>query len=157
MNNPARWLCTDLWLFPAKPLPTPDYEIEGLQNGGNGSIIGAVESGGAMKVLPKADSAEIPERKLTHYALNPSGDKNKAYAFKSALGFDTDNANLLIRQIKAKVGKYPAKPKGHNGFGETYEVIIDITGPNGKTAKVLTGWIDDESNGEMRLVTLHVD
>lgn len=39
----------------------------------------------------------------------------------------------------------------------TYEVIMDITGQNGKTAKVLTAWIDDKSNGEMRLITVHVD
>ena len=39
----------------------------------------------------------------------------------------------------------------------TYEVIMDITGPNGKTAKVLTAWIDDRNNGEMRLTTIHVD
>jgi len=38
-----------------------------------------------------------------------------------------------------------------------YEVIMEITGANGKIAKVLTGWIDDSSNGEMRLTTAHVD
>ena len=47
--------------------------------------------------------------------------------------------------------------KGDRGYGMTYEVIMDITGPNGKTAKVLTAWIDDRSKGEMRLTTVHVD
>ena len=28
---------------------------------------------------------------------------------------------------------------------------------DGKTAKVLTAWIDDSSNDEMRLTTVHVD
>jgi hypothetical protein len=32
-----------------------------------------------------------------------------------------------------------------------------LKGENGKTAKVLTGWIDDVSTGEMRLVTVHID
>ena len=39
----------------------------------------------------------------------------------------------------------------------TYEVIMDIIGPNGKMAKVLTAWSDDKNNGEMRLTTVHVD
>ena len=110
-----------------------------------------------MNILPRADRAVIPVEKFTKYALNPEGDKNKAVSFKSALGFDTDNADLLIEQIRTKIGKYPAKNKGSIGFGDRYEVIMDITGANGKTAKVLTGWIDDNANGEMRLTTVHVD
>ncbi len=38
-----------------------------------------------------------------------------------------------------------------------YEVVMDITGPNKKTAKVLTAWINDKNNGEIRLTTVHVD
>ena len=39
----------------------------------------------------------------------------------------------------------------------TYEVVMNLVGPNGKAAKVLTGWIDDKNNGEMRLTTVHID
>jgi hypothetical protein len=34
---------------------------------------------------------------------------------------------------------------------------MNIKGENGKIAKVLTAWIDDTSNGEMRLTTMFVD
>ena len=47
--------------------------------------------------------------------------------------------------------------KGDKGWGILYEVIMDIHGANGKTAKVLTAWIDDKKTGEMRLTTVHVD
>lgn len=39
----------------------------------------------------------------------------------------------------------------------TYQVIMEIEGLNGKTAKVLTAWIDDKITGEMRLTTVHID
>ena len=38
-----------------------------------------------------------------------------------------------------------------------YEVTMNLIGENGKTAKVVTGWIDDISNGEMRLTTVYID
>lgn len=111
---------------------------------------------GIMK-LPKYESSVIPKAKFTEYALNPVKDPDKARAFKTALGYTTENADHLIEQIHSKLPLYEAVEKGNRGYGMTYEVIMDITGPNGKTAKVLTAWIDDQSNGEMRLTTVHVD
>lgn len=107
--------------------------------------------------LPKYQEALIPRAKFTEYALNPSKDANKAEAFRKALGYTLENVDDLIEQIYAKLPEYNAVKKGDRGWGMTYEVIVDITGPNGKTAKVLTAWIDDKSNGEMRLTTVHVD
>ncbi len=63
----------------------------------------------------------------------------------------------LIDNIKANVGKYQAKPKGNRGYGELYEVTMVLVGHNGKSAMVLTGWLDDAKTGEIRLVTAHVD
>ena len=37
-----------------------------------------------------------------------------------------------------------------------YEQIMKITGPNGKTANVLTAWIKENESSEPRLVTLYV-
>ena len=107
--------------------------------------------------LPKYKDAVIPKSKFTQYALNPYKDPNKARAFEKALGYTMDNADELIKQINEKLSEYKKKKKGDRGWGMTYEVVMDITGPNGKTAKVLTAWIDDKNNGEMRLTTVHVD
>ena len=111
---------------------------------------------GIMK-LPKYENSVIPRAKFTEYALNPAKDPNKAEAFEMALGYTTQNADHLIEQIRSNLPLYQAIEKGDRGYGMTYEVIMDITGPNGKTAKVLTAWIDDRSKGEMRLTTVHVD
>lgn len=114
------------------------------------------QGSGIMK-LPRYEDSVIPKAKFTEYALNPARDPNKAKAFDLALGYTTKNADHLIDQIREKLPLYEAVEKGDRGYGMTYEVIMDITGPNGKTAKVLTAWIDDRNNGEMRLTTIHVD
>ena len=74
-----------------------------------------------------------------------------------ALGYTLENVDDLIKQIHVKLPEYNAVEKGDRGWGMTYEVVMNITGPNGKTAKVLTAWIDDKNSSEMRLTTVHVD
>ena len=110
-----------------------------------------------MNTLPRANEAVIPIEKFTMYALNPSKDKDKAIAFDLALGYNVDNVEKLIEQIRTKLDKFPVTVKEDMGYGTRYEVLIGIVGVNGKTANVLTGWIDDVFNGEMRLTTVYVD
>jgi hypothetical protein len=110
-----------------------------------------------MEILPNADKAVIPVRKFVDYALNLSKAPDKALAFQLALGYNHNNAEKLINNIKENLIKFSAKSKGNKGYGTLYEVIMELTGENGKTAKVLTAWIDDVSKNEMRLITVHVD
>jgi len=110
-----------------------------------------------FSVLPKADDAVIPLEKFTKYALNPNRQPNKAVAFALALGYNIGNASQLVELIRLNLKKFPASEKGDIGYGMRYEVTMNLIGVNGKTAKVLTGWIDDVSNGEMRLTSVYVD
>ena len=110
-----------------------------------------------MNVLPRHDEAIIPIEKFTEYALNHQKQPHKAIAFELALGYNQENAEKLIYDIKTNLNRFPAKRKGNMGYGMLYEVIMELIGENGKTANVLTGWIDDVSNGEMRLTSVYVD
>ena len=110
-----------------------------------------------MNILPRCNEVVIPIEKFAKYALNPIRDPDKATAFRLALGYDLDNVQKLIDTIRDNLPKFPATAKGDVGYGQLYEVILDIQGENGRTAKVLTAWIDDKANGEMRLVTIHID
>ena len=110
-----------------------------------------------MNLLPRHKDAVIPIEKFTKYALDYSKDPNKAAAFEVALGYTQDNADSLIANISCKLADFPATPRGDKGYGMTYEVVMDITGPNGKTARVLTAWIDDKISSQMRLITAHID
>ena len=110
-----------------------------------------------MGLLPRHESAVIPIDKFTSYALNPDKSPYKALAFELALGYNQENAEKLIMNIRTNLNKFPAKSKGNKGYGTLYEVVMELTGENGKTAKVLTGWLDDISKGETRLTTVYID
>lgn len=107
--------------------------------------------------MPKRFAALIPREKFVEYALNPIKNPDKALAFSRALGYDINNFNALIDNIRENLGRFPATSKGDRGYGEQYEVRMTMTGPNGKTAGVITAWIDDKDTKEMRLVSAYVD
>ncbi len=95
-------------------------------------------------------NAIILREKLEGYALNPtheaahpsvSSGKNKARVFKSALGFDQSNWELLEQRIRDELPYCEAVLKEEDQHGKRYNVILPITGLNGRTVDVLTGWI----------------
>ena len=100
--------------------------------------------------LPNYERAVIPSDKLTKYALNPthstqvwgkSSGKDKARVFKSALGFDLTNWEVLREQILKELPYHEAVLGHEDEYGQRYNVTLPITGPNGNTADVLTAWI----------------
>lgn len=121
---------------------------EGLTSGGGSGKIVSIEN-------VTGETATINERKFTEYALNPIKQPDKARAFKEALGYDLSNYQLLEKQLMKNFDKTSLKFKGSDEYGKKYELLYVLTGENGKTAKVMTGWIDDSN--DFRLVTLYVD
>ena len=109
-----------------------------------------------MCILPRVEDAVIPIEKFTKYALHPQNSKGKHVAFERALGYTLDNVDLLIANIKSNLKKHPAERKGSNLFGDLYAVLMPLTGANGKTANVLTAWLDDRRTGEMRLTSAYI-
>ena len=97
-------------------------------------------------ILPRCNEVTIPTEKFTKYCLNFEADYNKALAFQKALGYTIASTDELISKIRHGACIFAAKNKGDFGHGTLYEVIMQITGPNGKTASVLTAWIDDKTN-----------
>ena len=109
-----------------------------------------------MNLLPGVDDAVIPADKLTRYSLDSDRQPDKATAFRRALGYTSDNADVLIADIKCNLHCYPAISKGHNGWGETYDIILNLCGPNGKNANVLTAWIVRDGETFPRLTNVYV-
>lgn len=98
---------------------------------------------------------KMPDEKFTQYSLNPLKAPDKAKAFKSALGYTVDNFEDLRQNILDNLMEDKFIEKGDNGYGMRYEQILELTGPNGKKAKVLTAWIQDDE--DKRLVSVYVD
>ena len=94
--------------------------------------------------------------KFTQYALNSEKDPNKALAFEKALGYNLNNAEELIADIYNNINNFEAIKKPDNGYGDRYQIVMQLTGPNGKIANVLTAWLDDKYTGEIRLISAYV-
>ena len=102
-----------------------------------------VENTGKSAIIKEKGNLSLPVSKFTGYALNPNKDIDKATAFKKALGYEMSNADDLIDNILDHVDERNLVPKTDKGFGMLYEYIVQLTGPNGKKANVLTAWIQD--------------
>lgn len=104
------------------------------------------------------ETATIKDSKFTEYALNPEKQPGKAKGFKDVLGYDLSNYKSLEAQIREKFDRKDLKYKDDKEQGKLYELVQNITGPNGNTAKVLTGWIDDvKEYNDFHLTTVHLD
>ena len=110
----------------------------------------------ARHPLPRLDEAVIPLPKFTRYALDAESEPDKAKAFELALGYTAENAQALIDNIREHLPEFEAVEKPDKGFGKRYQVILQLTGPNGKTANLLTAWVDDKKSGEMRLTSVYI-
>lgn len=92
----------------------------------------------------------MADDKFVSYSLNTQKAPNKAKAFKEALGYDQTNYAELKQNIITHIEESKFVSKGDLGHGMRYECIIELTGPNGKRANVLTAWIQ---NGEYKRLT----
>jgi hypothetical protein len=110
-----------------------------------------------MKV-PNAEQAQVDMRKLVDYALNsehPEGS-DKALVFASALGITTNHAELLRDALLKAIQAEDAIIGEKNEFGQRYRIDFEMTGPNGKTATVRSGWIVRFDEDFPRLATVYV-
>jgi hypothetical protein len=108
--------------------------------------------------LLNADKAVIDPKKLISYALNPDHPVggNKAKVFESALGYNQTNVDDLITKVQAGIVSNPAKLLGSDNFGQRMAVEMPITGINGNTAIVRTGWMYDTGSSVPRMTTIFV-
>ena len=117
-----------------------------------------------MTPLPHGERAVIEDSKLVGYALNPHSERgqHKARVFAQVLGFNLSNRELLKQAILEALPTRPARLTSETAFGKKYEVVIPITGPNGRTVHMLTVWQFDRLPESVqyadvpRLVTLYL-
>ena len=108
--------------------------------------------------LPNYQNAVILREKLEGYSLNPDHPigKHKAIVFKSALGFEQANWQLLERALLDELPYQDAGAAENGPWGDKYTLVFPITGPNGNTADVLSVWIIRPGTGFPSLVTTYV-
>lgn len=97
---------------------------------------------------------KISEDKFINYALDYDRAPDKARVFKSALGYTKENCKELIKDIEKSFDVGLLEERGDQGHGMRYQQIMRLTGPNGKSANVLTAWIED--GDDIRLTSVYV-
>ena len=103
-----------------------------------------------------SDDSDTDE--FTKYALdpnNPNGGADKAKVFKAALGYDLSNYQDLIDKVSNGIKNNEAVVLTKDQYGVRYRIDMPITGPNGKTRTVRTGWIIEDDN-KPRMTTVFV-
>lgn len=109
-------------------------------------------------LLPNFEKAAVPKEKLAAYVLNPNhpigGDK--ALVFERVLGYTESNWEELAGQLRNGLRKFPASKRRETQFGTPFEVVMEITGPTGRTAKVKTAWQIDKGGKIPRLISAYI-
>jgi len=102
-----------------------------------------------------ARDAIIPSDKLRDYLLSlrhPDGRGKAEYL--GGLGYSQDAPEQLEADLRAHLLAIDAQPGRASRYGQKYEILGLLTGPNGNTAWVRTIWIVLTGETAPRLVTL---
>jgi hypothetical protein len=112
----------------------------------------------AKTMEPEALQQNSTRIKLVKYLFNPDsrGGWPKGQWFIKALGFDPTNPeHIKMLEEQIVFDKARATLRSKTQYGVTYNLTLEITGPNGKTiGGVVTGWQKDKDTETFRLVTV---
>ena len=100
--------------------------------------------------------AAIAMDKLTGYLLVPQARGDKS-AFLAGAGYTRDNADQLLRDLRAQILPLDATVLESNKFGRYCEIRGRLTGPNGVALAVHTIWMTEHLSGITKFVTLIPD
>jgi hypothetical protein len=106
--------------------------------------------------LPNAEQAVIDPRKLRDYALSSEHSVGRFKAvFFSSLGFSSTNWGALDHEIRRLAIEGTAEIGDRTPFGQKFVVRGIIYGPAGRSAEVITVWINLTGEEIPRLVTVY--
>lgn len=98
--------------------------------------------------LPNVDKARFEPEKLAGYSMNPEHPtgRHKARLWQSTIGATAKDAPMIEKQVMAWLEHLEAVPNPRrDAYGVRFDVLVPVTGPNGKTVDVRTCWIYDRS------------
>ena len=100
-------------------------------------------------------SAIIAHDKLGEYLLSVAHPDGRGKAeYLGRLGYSQDTAGRLDADLREQILSLDAQPGRPSPYGQKYEILGPLTGPNGKNAWVRTIWIVLTGEAAPRLVTL---
>ena len=91
--------------------------------------------------------------KLTGYLLaeQPRGDKSR---FLAEAGYTRANPKRLRQDLRKQILPLEAIALPSRGYGDLYEIIGILRGPNGVGLPVRTIWMREWATGQVKFITL---
>lgn len=98
----------------------------------------------------------IAHEKLKRYflVLRKRNDKSQ---WMSQAGYNLENWNTLEKDLRLQLLPLDATPTESTKYGQMYEIIGNLTGPNRKTLRVCTIWMTETATGITKLITMYPD
>lgn len=106
--------------------------------------------------LPNADGATIDNRKFTEYLFNENSKSGypKGKIISERFGYSKDNYLSFKKEILKRSKSYPAKCRGTNKYGDSYEQKMIFYTPKGKPYNLVAGWLVD--GNQTKLTTIMI-
>ena len=106
--------------------------------------------------LPNVQSATVPERKVTHYLLNPAhpAGGSKAWFFLR-FGFTVADWQRLAEALLRHAQENEVVKTEQTPHGVRYVVDGPLTAPDGTRLNVRTAWFINPGSDAPRFVTAH--
>ena len=98
----------------------------------------------------------IAPGKLSDYLLGARDADDKS-GFLAVAGYGSEDAARLERDIRKQLLPLPATPAGENPYGGKFVIRGHLTGPNGRTLRVLSVWMLEKATGLTKFITLYPD
>jgi hypothetical protein len=107
--------------------------------------------------LPNAQSATVPERKVTHYLLNPAHPAGGSKArFFLGFGFAVAEWRQLVEALLRHARENEVAAMQQTSRGTRYVVDGTLTAPDGSRLNIRSAWfIHIHGDGGPRFVTAH--
>jgi len=97
----------------------------------------------------------IAPEKLRDYVLNPSHAEGKSKTrFLNEMGYEQNNWQVLEADLRAQHLPFDVIPGQKSIFGNKYEIVAPLIGPNGQKRWIRSIWIIRRRESFARFVTL---
>jgi len=96
----------------------------------------------------------LAESKLTNYLLIPLPKDDKSNYLRLA-GYEIDNWPVLKDDLMKLVETEDALLERATVFGDTFSIIGNLTGPNGRLLLVKAIWMKENKTGFTKFITLY--
>jgi hypothetical protein len=98
----------------------------------------------------------VDTRKITEYLLRPRLEDDKS-GFLGLAGYTADKTDRLLADIREQVLPLEAECFEQTEYGPKYRIRATLTGPNGRTLRVVTIWMKENTTNQTKFVTLFPD